>query len=192
MIFNHEISPTGRFGSLAMEIFDTQIFTRIANEFRLRRSNYPFESILSNPWPVGRTWLVVAIFLLIAPMGLASDSLEFYVDIARFHAVEGMMTVEIDYEIPYYSLSYKKEEGKAGDASLLRADVQSILILKDRNSGEEQRNEKTLTIYISSLKDAETKGKAALDRRKWECPTGTYDLTFQLKDLNFNKSGIPS
>ena len=114
----------------------------------------------------------------------ADDSLTFYADFARFYAGEEVTTVELDFEIPYYSLSYT-EDAQFG----LRADLQSTLTLKDRKTGEEKSEDRNLTIYITSQEEAEKRGQAALDRREWLFAPGTYDLTFRLTDLNTQKSG---
>lgn len=119
-----------------------------------------------------------------AGVGFANDSLLFYTDLSRFNVGENVTSVEIDYEIPYYSLSFDADSQYG-----LRAEIQSTFILKDQKTGQEKKDEKDLTIYITSLEEAKRRGQSALDRREWIFAPGNYHLTLHLKDLHSQKRG---
>jgi GWxTD domain-containing protein len=146
---------------------------------------------MRNPIQISKLTISIVNFalLIINYPAYADDSLIFFVDMTRFHAGKDMSTVEIDYEIPYYSLSFREEMDKDGKQALLRADVKSTFTLKDQKTGKEKSDDKDLTIYISSVKDAEEKGQAALDRKEWIFAPGSYEFTIHLNDINSNKSG---
>jgi GWxTD domain-containing protein len=146
---------------------------------------------MKNPIQISKLVISIAYFLLLIINfpAFADDSLIFFVDMTRFHAGKDISTVEIDYEIPYYSLSFREEMDKDGKKSLLRADVKSTFTLKDLKTSDEKSDDKDLTIYISSIKDAEEKGQAALDRKEWMFAPGSYECTIHLTDVNSKKSG---